>query len=276
MGVLQALPFVHRTGHFPPPNGIPGTGAWARTRAKGPELVTSGSYGAPGQSRIVAPRAPPRDVSPLVQKGEGDPVPSPHAHLPDDAGTGAPSDSRFRTAPVGLDDIDRLLEESSLASTPAGAPSVRAWRDDLALVLEALRYARAILAGDVAILRHALGVEGTSQETIVAALPAVLGARPGGDGWSDPAPLDPDVDLDPDVFTRADDLVSVHDEMAGVDLGDPHDVAPVLELIEDTLVAVTAYQAAVELRLQQIRGVILRQYVEGVIPSREPSRERPA
>jgi hypothetical protein len=195
-------------------------------------------------------------------------VPSPHAHVPDDAGERASRESPYRAAPVGLDDIDHLLEESAIGRG-ADAPPVRAWRDDLALVLDALRYTRAILAADVAILRHALATGTATPESVVEALPTVLGAPSTGDAWSESLGMDPDADLDPDLFTRADDLVSVHEEMAGLDLSDAGEVARVLDLIEDTLVAVAAYQAAVELRLAQIRAVILRQYAEGVIPSKD-------
>ena len=201
-----------------------------------------------------------------MQKGEGHPVPSPHAHLPDDdaARTGAAGESRFQRAPVGLNDIDRLLEEASDQAASAGAATIRSWRDDLVLVLDALRYARAILAADVGILRHSLAAGGTSPKTLVDELPEVLRSGSEGDEWSEPAGADLTEDFDPDLFTRADDLVSVHREMAAIDLADPDEVVRVLDLIEDTLVAVTAYQAAVELRLQTVRASILRGYVEGV------------
>lgn len=201
-------------------------------------------------------------------------MPSPHAHLPDDAGTGAPRESPYRASPVGLDDIDELLEDSDLAMRSPGPAPVRAWRDDLALVLEALRYARAILAADVTVLRHALAT-GTTAAALVDELPSVLGTQQGSERWSEPAGPHPeddadfDAEVDPDLFTRADDLVSAHEAMAGLDLSDSSEVIRVLDLIEDTLVAVSAYQAAVELRLSQIRAVILRQYAEGVIPSRD-------
>jgi hypothetical protein len=201
-------------------------------------------------------------------------VPSPHAHLPDDdaaAGSGAPGQSRFQRTAVRLDDIDRLLEETS-GSGPLERAAVRSWRDDLVLVLEALRYARAILAADVLILRHAASADSVDPKTLVDELPGVLGGRPSEGGWSEAADADPLADLDPDVFVRADDLVSVHREMAGVALADAGEVARVLDLIEDTLVAVTAYQAAVEVRLQAVRAAILRQYVEDAATSPEHPR----
>ena len=159
-----------------------------------------------------------------MQKGVGHPVPSSHAHSPDDdvaAGSAAPGQSPFQSTPVGLDDIDRLLEETSRPTTTDQATLIRAWRDDLVLVLEALRYARAILAADVGILRHSLTAGGTSTKNLVDELPAVLGTRVQGEGWSEPADADLADDLDPDVFARADDLVSVHGEMAGIDLSAP-------------------------------------------------------
>lgn len=188
--------------------------------------------------------------------------------MPDDAGGSAPREFRespYRATPVRLDDIDRLLEQTSVDTARAGGAPVRAWRDDLALVLEALRYARVVLTGDAAILRRALaGPPG--MDDLVDELPTVLGARsrdterPEPEG---PAPdFDLDSDIDLDVVTRADDLVSVHEELAGLDFSDAGNVTRVLDLVEDTLVAVTAYQAAVELRLREIRAVILRQYVE--------------
>jgi hypothetical protein len=195
-------------------------------------------------------------------------VPSPQAHVPDEAGRGAARESPYRATPVGLDDIDRLLEESSSPATRRDAP-VRAWRDDLALVLEALRYARAVLAGDVAILRHALAASTPTWHTdLVRQLPSILGARSEETGWADQRGPGGEPDLDLDVVIRADDLVSAHGEMAGLDLSDAAAVTRVLDLVEDTLVAMAAYQAAVELRLREIRAVILRQYVENLGPSR--------
>ena len=64
------------------------------------------------------------------------------------------------------------------ARVPAPAAPIRAWRDDLTLVLEALTYARAILSADVAILRHAGRGGGEDANSLVDDLPGVLGSAP--------------------------------------------------------------------------------------------------
>jgi hypothetical protein len=196
-------------------------------------------------------------------------VPTAHAQVPDDEpDPSAPRVSSFRSRPVGLADIDHLLEASSGVATSRGATPVRAWRDDLALVLDALRYARAILAADVGILRHALAAGGSSEKTVIDELPKVLGARSWGDGWSEPSDPEATSEIDPDVFVRAGELVAAHQEMAAVETSSPEEVARVLGHLEDRLVEITARQDAVELRLREIREAIVRQYREGVVPTR--------
>ena len=194
-------------------------------------------------------------------------MPSAQAPVPDDdagrAARGGPDDEQ----PILLDDVDRVLQESAGAADAHGASPVRAWRDTLRRSLEALIYARSVLADDVAILRHRLATDVPSGKEVVDDLPDVLAGRSWGEGWSAPQSPASGADLDPGVFARADALVAVHSEMAAVDLTSPEDVRRVLALLEAQLGALVSREEAVQARLEEIRAAILRQYEEGVIPS---------
>ncbi len=76
------------------------------------------------------------------------------------------------------------------------------------------------------------------------------------------------LELDLGVFVRSDRLVAGHEEMALVDLSSSEDVELLLGELERELAQLTERQHAVELRLQQIRAAIVRQYQEGVAPTR--------
>jgi hypothetical protein len=197
-------------------------------------------------------------------------VPSVHAHAPgDDAHDGAgPS---LRDHPITLADIDRMLELSADVDRVGPGAPIRAWRDDLTLVLEALTYARAILSADVAILRHANGGGGGGEQaqSVVDDLPAVLDSAPGADEWAHPAEGHSDLEFGEGLFSRTDQLLSAHQEMAQVDLSSSFDVAGSLAVIEEQLTALTERQHAVEARLQQIRTAVIRQYQEGANPARD-------
>jgi hypothetical protein len=197
-----------------------------------------------------------------------DPVPSAHAQAYDDDEFG-PDDLSAEERPILLADIDRSLGESAVLERTRGASPIRVWREELTLALESLAYARAVLAADVAILRHTLA-GGADQQAIVDDLPAVMAAHSGGDEWSDsPEAHDPGrLELDLGVFVRSDRLVAGHEEMALVDLSSSEDVELLLGELERELAQLTERQHAVELRLQQIRAAIVRQYQEGAAPTR--------
>ena len=72
-----------------------------------------------------------------------------------------------------------------------------------------------------------------------------------------------------DLFSRTDQLLSAHQEMAVVDLSSPFDVAGSLAVIEEQLTALTERQEAVEARLQQIRAAVIRRYEEGEASARD-------
>ena len=97
-----------------------------------------------------------------------------------------------------------------------------------------------------------------------------MAAHTGGDEWSDsPEAHDPGrLELDLGVFVRSDRLVAGHEQMALVDFSSHEDVELLLGELEMELAELTERQNAVELRLQQIRAAIVRQYQEGVVPTR--------
>ena len=194
-------------------------------------------------------------------------MPSAQAPLPDDEGGREAGGSPGNDEPVLLEDIDRILQESAGVADAHGATPVRAWRDALRRDLEALIYARSVLADDVAILRHRLATDAPSSKEVVDDLPDVLAGRSWGAGWSEPDEPGSGVDLDPGVFARADVLVAVHAEMATLDLTSPEDVRRVLADLEGQLGSLVTRQEAVETRLEEIRATIVRQYEEGIIPT---------
>ena len=75
--------------------------------------------------------------------------------------------------PINLVDIGRVLGESAKAERLGDIP-IRAWREDLTVIRDALSYARAILAADVAILTESGSSPQTGQQGIVDELPGVL------------------------------------------------------------------------------------------------------
>lgn len=191
-------------------------------------------------------------------------MPSAHAHLHEDDEIG-PSDLSAEARPILLADIDRVLGESAVLERTRGASPIRVWRDELTLALESLAYARAILAADVAILRHSRAADGSGLQAVVDDLPAVMAAHPWGDGWSESGGEDDDPELDLAVFDRSDRLIAAHEQMAHTDLSSPEEVERVLRELEAQLAELTERQNAVEVRLQQIRASIVRQYQEGAV-----------
>jgi hypothetical protein len=194
-------------------------------------------------------------------------VPSAHAHLYEDGGDGAQEPSPW-DHPIRLADIDQILEESAGVEHAGGVAPIRVRRDELTLVLEALAYARWVLASDVALLRHCLATGGSDSQTVVDELPKVMASQPWGEGWS--APCDPGDSswMEREVFVRCDQLMSTHLEMARTDLSSPDDVTRQLERLEQQLTVLTERQDAVVIRLTRIRAAIVRQYHEGAVASR--------
>jgi hypothetical protein len=202
-----------------------------------------------------------------LRDGGKDPVPSAHAHLheDDEMGTDLAADER----PILLADIDQVLAESAVLERTRGASPIRVWRDELTLALESLAYARAILAADVSILRHSLVADGSDPQDVVDDLPTVMNEHPWGDGWSESEEEDDLERLDLAVFARSDRLVAAHEQMAHVDLSSTEDVERVLRELEAQLSELTGRQQAVQIRLQQIRAAIVRQYQEGAVRTRD-------
>jgi hypothetical protein len=191
------------------------------------------------------------------------PVSSLQAHTQSVADGGRPA------APIQLADIDRALRDSAgVADAGSGTP-VRAWRDELAVALDSLLYARAVLSADVAILRHRLSGDPEADGPVVHELPQALSSRPWGKGWSSPAGSERPSQVDWEIFARSDGLMSAHAEMAHVDLSSRDDVTRVLGAMEAQLADLTVRQEAVEARLRDIRAAIVREYRDGAVATED-------
>jgi hypothetical protein len=176
----------------------------------------------------------------------------------------------LRDRPIDLIDIARALGESSNIERLSGA-AIRAWRDDLTLIRDALSYARTILAADAAILSQPRP-EGTTAGRDGGEPPHGLSSSPDVDEWSVEDLEDLEVAFDEGLFVRTDQLLRAHQVMARVDLSSAAATADALALVEEQLAILTERHAAVEARLQQIRAVIIRRYQQTVTPA----RDRPA
>ena len=194
-------------------------------------------------------------------------VPAAHAHAHGDEDH-EEADLSLRDRPIDLVDIAQVLGESAHVER-LGEVAVRTWRDELTLIQESLRYARTILAADVAILSHA-GSPETAGPRSVDNLANVLAASP-QDPRSEPGGEDVDPEIDPGLFIRADHLLAAHREMAGVNLSSPAAATRLQALLEDQLAILTERQAAVEARLQQIRALIIRRYRDAASAVRDQS-----
>ncbi len=195
-------------------------------------------------------------------------------HAPDPAsGDNDAAGLSLRDRPIDLVDIGRVLGASAHVERLGEAAPIRAWRDDLTVIEDALGYARAVLAADVAILSNAASPRSTEPDSVVDELSGVLAAALREDRWADPEDesnepglydddlgLEDDLGIDEGLFLRTDHLLAAHQEMARVNLSSPAATARVRELVEGQLALLTERQAAVEARLQQIRAVIIRRY----------------
>jgi hypothetical protein len=197
------------------------------------------------------------------------PVPSAHVHDGDESVRGGGLLTQER--PIRLSDIDRVLEESAGIERAGDDAPVRAWRDELSFVLEALAYAQTVLGADVGILRRCLTTGAAEQQRLVQDLPRAMASLPWGDGWSAPPGMDAasPMTVEGDVFTRSDLLMSAHQQMAYTDLSSRPDVTRVLRSVLVQLTNLAQRQDAVDARLQQVRAAIVRQYRDGAPPTRD-------
>jgi hypothetical protein len=188
-----------------------------------------------------------------------------HAHGDDDPGAGETPPDR----PILLVDIDRMLEGSANVDHLGPGAPLRTWRDELTVVLQALRYARTILAGDVAILRHRSAGNAVDEQSLADHVPRILASPRGSHetaGELDDLDDEGELDFDLAIFDRTDQLLSTHHQMARVDLTSQVDVARVLAAVDEQLAGLTTRQEAAEARLHQIRAAIIRQYQEANPP----------
>jgi hypothetical protein len=194
-------------------------------------------------------------------------MPSAHAHMPKGSSGDTVETLLLRDRPILLADIDQVLDESEEVEHASKSAFIRTWREELTLARESLAYARAVLSSDVAILRHCVRV-GSDEQSVVAELPVIMASQSWGEGWSTPGDAPDRSWVDPDVLVRSDELMSAHLEMAGLDLSAPGQVARVLDLLEEQIGAVTERHLAVEIRLEEIRSAIIRQYQRGAVTTR--------
>jgi hypothetical protein len=167
--------------------------------------------------------------------------------------------------PIALADIDRALRESAGVADAGSKSPVRAWRDELAVALESLTYARAVLSADVGTLRHLQSGGPVAGGSVVDELSQAMSSRPWVQGWSAASRSGNPTPVDWQIFARSDVLMSTHAEMARVDLSSPDEVARVMGDIEAQLAELTLRQEAVGGRLHEIRAAIVRQYREGAV-----------
>ena len=175
--------------------------------------------------------------------------------------------------PIRLADIDRVLEDSAAVTEANVKAPVRIWRDDLAVALESLNYARSVLTSDVDIVRHCLGSEEPAEADVVDLLPRIVGGAtstddvaPGGEATDADTGIGSPMhaaEVDWTVCTRSDLLMTAHEEMARADLSSPEELTRVLKDLEAQLSDLARRQGAVEGRLRQVRAAIVRQYEAG-------------
>lgn len=203
--------------------------------------------------------------------GGSGPVRSPGTHVQPRGGRdvdGGQTSLLSETDPIQLTDIDRVLEDSAALADGDQADAVRSWRQELTVALESLSYARSVLAGDAAILRHCLENESFDPKTLVDELPRlVAGPQTGGQGGS--PRTDRIDDADWTVCIRSDQLMTAHEEMAQADLSSAEDVTRVLRDLEEQLSALARRQDAVERRLRQVRQAIIGHYERGIVTARD-------
>jgi hypothetical protein len=171
--------------------------------------------------------------------------------------------------PIALADIDRALRESAGVAEAGSKSPVRAWRDELAVALESLTYARAVLSADVGILRHRQSGGPEAGGSLVDELSQAMSSCPWGKGWSAPSRSGNPTRVDWQIFARSDGLMSTHAEMARVDLASPEEVARVIGDVEAQLAELTLRQEAVGGRLREIRAAIVRQYRDGTVTAED-------
>ena len=192
-----------------------------------------------------------------------------HSHDHPDADSGVADASGPTSAPILLADIDRALEDSARVADAGTDAPIRDWRDVLAVALESLAYARAVLSADVGILRRRLSADPDAGRSLVDELTHSMSTRPWGQGWSAPSGTKGLTRVDWEVFARSDRLMSTHQEMARIDLSSRDDVARVLQSMEVQLADLARRQEAVEGRLREIRAAIVRQYEEGAVTTED-------
>jgi hypothetical protein len=161
-----------------------------------------------------------------------------------------------------------LRESAGVAEAGPKSP-VRAWREELAVALESLTYARAVLSADFGILRHRQSGGPEAGGPVVEELSQAMSSRPWGKGWSAPSRSGNPTRVDRHIFARSDGLMSTHSEMSRVDLSSPDEVARVIGDMEAQLAELTLRQEAVGGRLREIRAAIVRRYRDGAVTAED-------
>lgn len=161
--------------------------------------------------------------------------------------------------------IDALLSRTQPVNEATPLDSLRKWRGELVHTSVAVSYAIGVLSFDVEILEQTKSATDPHDlQLLVERLPQLLADGWVGGGWS----LSPDAvasveaadDLAKDY---AADLLEVHAELAGSDLGDAEVVHDLHERASEQRSALSQRRDALEERIRAIQGVMRAHYKSG-------------
>jgi hypothetical protein len=162
-----------------------------------------------------------------------------------------------------LDEIDRMLRQVEPVDESTPAATLRQWRTALMPIWILVSFAIEVLSTDIEVLSiHNSTVEDVMQ-SIVAALPDILARGGVRNGWP--------FSLDTSAFSFAaeaaaietEGLLELHQETARSDLDNPDIVRALLVRLELQKERLIDRRNMVELRIQTIQAVLVRQYSEG-------------
>ncbi len=165
---------------------------------------------------------------------------------------------------VTLEDVDQLLDETSVIGVDIPARRVRAWRDELAHVAVLLSYARHVLSVDIGVLLKAAERAENDLQSVVEDLPELLAAASIGGGWSlspdAPATMGPAGKV---LEGEADGLLAVHGELARADIGSPSEIERIVGELETQLSRVTDRWERAEAQLRKLQALLVTMYKSG-------------
>jgi hypothetical protein len=164
-----------------------------------------------------------------------------------------------------LGDIDQMLATASVLDSSTPAARLRGGRDDLVHVAVLLSYARHVLSVDIGALQALSDDPDGDFQKLIDNMPRVLEEASIGGGWS----LSPDASATSAsarqaVEGAADGLMSVHADVARIDLRSPEAVRATLRELEEQRAMVAECREHVEARVREIQAILAEQYKSGV------------